>query len=67
MKLATEVYETTSAATFDVINNVEVQQILYIGRVVDIPVVRGKMATSIVTRGLCVLEARDVRTELVHG
>ena len=29
-----------------------------------------KMATSIitvVTRGLCVLEARDVKTELVHG
>ena len=44
----------------------QVQQIQYIGRVLNIPVER-EMATSIVTRGLCVLEARDVKIELVFG
>ena len=42
----------------------QVQQNQYIGRVLNIPVVR-ENATSIVTRGLCVIEARDGKIELV--
>ena len=38
----------------------------YINRVMDDCSCALKMATSIVTRGLYVLEARDVKTELVR-
>ena len=43
------------------------QQVQYIGKVVDIPVVRGKWRLLLSRESLCVREARDVRTELVHG
>ena len=42
------------------------QQNQYINRVMDDCSCALKMATSIVTRGLCVLEARDVKTELLR-
>ena len=47
---------------------VELQQTQYIDRVIDDSSCAWKMATctgTVVTRGLCVLEARDVKTELV--
>ena len=43
----------------------EVPQIQYIDRVMDDSSCAWKTATSIVTRGLCVVEARDVKIELV--
>ena len=38
----------------------------YINKVMDDCSCAMKMATSVVTTGLCVLEARDVKTELVR-
>ena len=43
----------------------QVQQNQYIDKVMDDSSCAWKTATSTVTRGLCVVEARDVKIELV--
>ena len=48
----------------EVVNNVQVPQIQYIDRVVDIPAVDGRWR-FLFSRGLCVLEVSDVRIELI--